>query len=84
MNKDGEINSIADVTPGSVSTFKFDKDNDAIVDSSDNVLAFVSSSTEFVRSDSYSTGFDIDSLDVLKWDDIKSKTPGRKFSLYCK
>jgi len=33
LNKDGEINSIADVTPGSVSTFKFDKDNDAIVDS---------------------------------------------------
>jgi len=82
LNKDGEINSIADVTPGSVSTFKFDKDNDAIVDSSDNVLAFVSSSTEFVRSDSYSTGFDIDSLDVLKWDDIKSKTPGTGSSAY--
>jgi len=78
LNKDGKINSIVAQTPNVESSYKFDKDNDAIVEDTalEDVIAFVSSSTEFVRTDSISSGkFDTDSLDTLKWEDIKSKTP---------
>jgi hypothetical protein len=75
LNKDGKINHIEDVTPDATSGYSFDKDNDAILVGS-TVEAFVTSSTEFVRSDSYTSNkFDTDSLDVLEWDTIKSKTP---------